>query len=61
MGSLMLASMAVTCAPGSMTEGPDRGTPLVHEVWDLMPQAWLAAQQQTQKVESEAGLGVIHD
>jgi len=28
---------------------------------DLMPQAWLAAQQQPQKVESEAGLGVIHD
>lgn len=28
---------------------------------DLMPQAWLAAQQKTEKVESEAGLGVIHD
>jgi len=28
---------------------------------DLMPQAWLAAQQRTEKVESEAGLGVIHD
>jgi transposase len=28
---------------------------------DLMPQAWLAAQQQTEQVESEAGAGVIHD
>jgi transposase len=28
---------------------------------ELMPQAWLAVQQQTEEVESDAGLGVIHD